>query len=148
MRQIISSFAEFWNYCVEFFECYSLIWRSFVINESTMHHFKNFVIIYCISNLSSNQFKFFEIDNAVLILIVKCKNSFQSVSGVVLANSWSNHIDKLVEVERFVLIFKCRDQAEDEGISLFQSKLFHNFIDFGGIDGSTSVLIKDLKCIF
>ena len=39
------------------------------------------------------------------------------------------------------------DEAEDEGVSLFQSYLFEDFVDFSGINGSTVILIEDVEGI-
>jgi hypothetical protein len=37
------------------------------------------------------------------------------------------------------------DEGEDEGVTLVQTELVQDLVDFGGVDGAAAVLVEDLE---
>ena len=116
-----------------------------MIDVRAVHHFQHLVIIESFVDPFGNVFEILVVDNSVLILVEDGEDFFQSVFGFGFSNFVSDAVKELIEVNGFVLVFETNDQAQDEGISFINAQLFESFADFGGINTSTVVLIKDFK---
>ena len=116
-----------------------------MVDVGAVHKFKDFIIIKVVKELFGDSFELFEVDGSVLILVEQCEHFSEAVLGLGLSNSGTDDVKEFVEVDGFVLISKPGDEGENERISLVKAEFFEGFVDFGGIDGSTSVLVEDLE---
>ena len=98
--------------------------------------------------LTSNTLELLKIDDSVFIFVKKSIDSSYSILSLGLSNFWGNGVNKLIKVNWLIFVLNPIDKTENERISFVEAEFFKNFVDFSRVNGSTSVLIKDLKGVF
>lgn len=128
---------------IKLLETEPFIWFSLMGDKTCVHQVEKGLVVHVFANCSGNLFQFLESNVALFLGIVKRENSLQAVFCLVLADLWANAIDKLFEIEGFVLFTKRCYDILDEGATLVKVQLLEYFVDFDWIDLATSVLIED-----
>lgn len=130
----------------EFLEGDSITQGSFLTDMSAVQHFKQIIIIDTFFNPFSHFFELFIVNHSVFILIKKIKDSFKAIFCFGISHFCSNGIQEFIKVDWLIFVSQTLDYREDEGISLIDSELLKSFIDFSGINRTTTIFIKNVEC--
>jgi len=110
-----------------------------------VHHLQNLVVINIVLQVFGNLLELLEVNDSVLVLVEEFEDSLNAVLGLDLSDLTGSNVDKLFKTDGLALFFETVDDPEDVGASSVDSQLLQHLIDFGGINGATSVLIKHLE---
>lgn len=133
------------NDSVELLKVDVLVGAGLLADVSAVKHLQQLIIVDAVLNPLSDSFELLEINDAVLVLVVKGEKSLETVFSLSVSNSRANDLQKLVKGDWSVLVSESVDKRKNEGISLIESEFFKNFVDFFWVNGSTSVFVEDSK---
>lgn len=114
-----------------------------MLNKSRVHQVQDCFIVHILPNCPGNFFQLFKTNMACFILFIKGENSFQAIFGAILTDSGANTVNKLIEIDWFILFSDGPDNIFDKRASFVQFELFKYFIDFNWVDLPASILIKN-----
>jgi hypothetical protein len=113
---------------------------------SVVHHFHNVFISHCLSKLFSGNLHLFEVDEARHIAIVKIKNFQQSFRCLTVSQSAINDLKKLFEINGSVFNLQIVQQVTNDFVSLIKTQFLQDLLYLFGIDFTTVVFVKKVKC--
>ena len=116
-----------------------------VKDVGVVHQFNDFFLVHGFSQLSGHLLELFQIDVAVSVLVVVTEDLGLSLRGFGISNMVYDQSDELFEVDRFSGLSDSVNDIFDDLISALETEFFHSLVDFGGIDGSATVLVESVE---
>lgn len=137
--------VELGDNVVELLKGEAFVGGSLLAYVSAVHHLQDLVVIDPILELLSNCLELLEVNHSVLVLVEQSVDSLQAVSSSGLSDAGGNTINELVEVNGSVFVSKTVDKGQNEGVSAVEAEFLKDLVDFLGVNGATSILIKDFE---
>lgn len=134
--------GELGNDSVELVESDKLVGRGLLADVSAVEQLEELVIIDTVLDPLGNALELLEVNDSILVLVVEGENFLETFLGLGLAYAGADDFKELFEGDCFVLILESKNESEDEGVPLVKSQLLKDFADFGGVDGSATVLVE------
>lgn len=149
MYQDIQSFVvESRHDSFELLESEALVGRSLLVDMGAVHHLQNFFVIEVFVQLLANSLQLIETDHSSSFRVEKSEDSLEAILGLSLTNSRANDVEELFELDGAADVLQSMDERQDERVTFIESEFFQNFVDFFWVNGSTSVFVENIECVF
>ena len=130
---------------VEFLELDGLAGGGLLVDVGAVEHLEQLVVVEVLVELLGDGLELFEIDGAVLVLVVDGEHAAEAVLGLGFTNLRADDAEELFEADWLVLVSESVDEREDEGVPLVEAQLLEDLVDLTGVDGAASVLVEHLE---
>lgn len=122
-------------------ECF--VGLGFVGDIDTVHHFHDVIVSEVFSDEFRNLLQLIETDFSRLLLVIQVEHSLDAVPCFHFACFFADDLNKLVEVQDFVLLPQRPDDIVNVRVSVIKSHILQDFDDFLRVNGSTAILIEE-----
>lgn len=127
---------------VEVLKSESFVGLGFVGDIDTVHHFHDVFISKVFSDEFGNLLELIKTYFSRLLLVIQVEHSLDPIPCFHFACFLADDLNKLVEVQDFVLLPQRPYDIVNVRVSVIKSHILQDFDNFLRVDGSTAVLIE------